>query len=299
MNRRTLFVAAFAALLVLGVAVPRPSYAVDGVIEINQAKALAGGVTGSLTDDPAGFPVVIRKSGSYRLTGNLSVPADADGIQVAQGTQDVNIDLNGFSIVGALGSFTGISLGNGTPCRVHNGTIAQMGQNGIHALNKGALIEDVRVRNCGQSGITVSEGTVRRCEVTSNAGAGIDAEIVEGCRVQSNGQGGINVGASGRATGNKVAGNAGVGIRCGIALVEGNIVTGTTGSFGAGIEVIGVNNASCVIIGNAINGNVGAGILFNGADATKTGIANNVIQGNGSAYSNGTPTSMGGNVVQP
>ena len=45
-----------------------PAGAVDGVIEINQAKALAGGVTPS---DTPGFPVSIDTAGSYRLTGNL------------------------------------------------------------------------------------------------------------------------------------------------------------------------------------------------------------------------------------
>ena len=51
--------------------------AVDGVVEINQAKALAGGVTAG---DTAGFPATISQSGSYRLTGNLTVPdADTEG----------------------------------------------------------------------------------------------------------------------------------------------------------------------------------------------------------------------------
>ena len=43
----------------------------DGVIEINQARALQGGVT---EGDTPGFPVTISQSGSYRLTGNLTVP---------------------------------------------------------------------------------------------------------------------------------------------------------------------------------------------------------------------------------
>ncbi len=296
-QRRTLLVAAFAAVWVLGIAVPRPSYAVDGVIEINQATALAGGVTGSLADDPAGFPVVITQSGRYRLTGNLSVPAGADGIVVSPGTQNVDIDLNGFVISGMPGSLTGLSLGNGSYSRVHNGTITQMGGYGIFAVNKGALIEHVQVRNCGQSGINVAEGTVRRCEVGFNVGVGIAAQVIEGSRVQSNGLGGISVVGPGRATGNQVAGNGGAGIRSSTAVVEGNVVTGTTGAFGAGIEVLG-SAASCAIIANAIVGNVGAGILFNGADATRTGIANNVIQGNASAYSGGTPTLMSGNAVQ-
>ena len=44
------------------------AFAVDGVIEINQARALAGGVLGDAIRDPPGFPVTIDRSGSYRLT---------------------------------------------------------------------------------------------------------------------------------------------------------------------------------------------------------------------------------------
>ena len=56
-----------------GLLLPTTPHAADGKIEINQAKALAGGVTA--TDAP-GFPVTIDQSGSYLLTSDLTVPAD-------------------------------------------------------------------------------------------------------------------------------------------------------------------------------------------------------------------------------
>ena len=81
-----------AALLML--ALGSTAQAVDGAIEINQTKALAGGVTGG---DAAGFPVTIDTPGNYVLTGNLSVGnSNDDAIQVA--AEDVTIDLNGFRI---------------------------------------------------------------------------------------------------------------------------------------------------------------------------------------------------------
>ena len=59
-------------LLVVGVALSAgPALAADGVIEINQAAVLEGGVTPS---DTPGFPVTLDASGSYILTGNLVVP---------------------------------------------------------------------------------------------------------------------------------------------------------------------------------------------------------------------------------
>jgi hypothetical protein len=78
----------------------RPALAVDGVIEINQARALAGSVS---PGDGAGFPISLNQRASYRLTSNLDVPFSTDGIEV--NVDDVTIDLNGFSIVSAGGPF--------------------------------------------------------------------------------------------------------------------------------------------------------------------------------------------------
>src|SRR5690349_335055 len=85
------------------VAVPNPQYPVDGVISINQSRALAGGVT---PGDGAGFPVTITQSGSYRLSGNLTIPdLNTGAIQIM--ADFVTLDLNGFSIAGPVVCTTG------------------------------------------------------------------------------------------------------------------------------------------------------------------------------------------------
>ena len=56
-----------------------PALAADGVDEINQTSALAGGIT---PGDAAGFPITLTEPGSYVLTSNLSVPAGTSGIDV-------------------------------------------------------------------------------------------------------------------------------------------------------------------------------------------------------------------------
>ena len=74
-----------------------PAAAVDGVTQINQARALAGGVT---PGDGAGFPVTISASGGYRLTSDLTVP-DENASAVSITADSVTLDLNGFSIAGS------------------------------------------------------------------------------------------------------------------------------------------------------------------------------------------------------
>lgn len=69
------------------------AFAVDGVVLIDQARALAGNVT---PGDAPGFPVTLTQPGSYRLSGNLTVPSQTDGIVIQ--SNEITIDLNGFRI---------------------------------------------------------------------------------------------------------------------------------------------------------------------------------------------------------
>lgn len=69
LTRTGSFLALAAAILL---APAGQALAAEGVIQINQARALAGGVT---PGDEPGFPVTISQPGSYRLTGNLTTAA--------------------------------------------------------------------------------------------------------------------------------------------------------------------------------------------------------------------------------
>src|ERR1043165_6038008 len=82
------------AFAVLSLGIPS-AYAVDGIILIDQNRALAGNVT---PGDTPGFPITLSQAGSYRLSGNLSVPVDTDALLIA--ADHITIDLNGFSIIG-------------------------------------------------------------------------------------------------------------------------------------------------------------------------------------------------------
>lgn len=102
------------------------AYAVDGQVLIDQAKAMAGNVT---PGDAPGFPITISRSGSYKLSGNLTVPSPEVGIVIT--TSNVSIDLNGFTMATSypqpqLSPSRGIIYegpGGPTGIRVKNGTI--------------------------------------------------------------------------------------------------------------------------------------------------------------------------------
>lgn len=156
----------------------------DGVIEINQAKAVAGNVTAM--DNP-GFPVSLNAPGSYRLTGNLNLsdagaPATSNGIVI--GADNVTIDLNGFTIRGVLmGSGTGI-LGIWQRARVENGVLEFFGGGGVNLVN--GTVRDLLVHNSGVVAIQVQNGIVSGSSVSSTSGDGIwvSVGLIEGCTAQ-------------------------------------------------------------------------------------------------------------------
>lgn len=147
----------------------------QGVIGINQASALAGGVT---PGDAPGFPVTISQSGSYVLTGNLTVPdANTSGIEIID-APSVHLDLGGFEIAGPVtcthtltgGYLAGVTCtpsgGTGKGvfstrtsagpleyfATVRNGTIRGVGSSCVELTGQ-ARVEDLHLLNCGGAGI--------------------------------------------------------------------------------------------------------------------------------------------------
>lgn len=178
--------------------------ATDGVIEINQARALAGGVT---PGDTAGLPVTISVSGSYRLTSNLTTASTSVNV-INVTASDVTIDLNGFTIKGpnlcsgtptvctSNGTGSGIDA-SVTRVTVRNGTITGLGNTGV-ALGSSSHVEGVHVSH-SQRGISLTgaEGgssTIIGCTTNLNHLSGIflgEPGLVQGCTSTSNGQIGI------------------------------------------------------------------------------------------------------------
>lgn len=99
--------------------------AVDGVVLIDQNRALAGNVT---PGDTPGFPVTISQPGSYRLSGNLVGTTNARALHIT--VSNVTLDLNGFQVECTFDA----SVGFNTGCIDSTGTNATAVRNGKIAV---------------------------------------------------------------------------------------------------------------------------------------------------------------------
>jgi hypothetical protein len=175
MKREKLAAVLFAAATVMGFVTS--AGAVDGVIEINQAKVLANG----------GFPYVINTANtSYRLTGSLTVPALTNGINVK--AAGVTIDLNGFSIIapGTPGSSTfGINASAKSEVTVENGTVRGFGDAGVSTADNGIVRNVHAIANgigiqCSGNACVISGNTAN-----NNTSYGINCSGI-GCLISGN-----------------------------------------------------------------------------------------------------------------
>ena len=224
-SKRIASLGAIAVVLVLA----DPALAVDGVIEINQARAAAGNVTAG---DGPGFPVVISAQGSYRLTSDLIVTPGQDGIDVT--TSFVTIDLNGFNIVGGAGGVTdGISIQNATGVEVRNGNILGFTRDGVFtgAGTNYVHVTGIRAVGYGLIGIDLQGvgGAIEGC-TTLDGNTGM--RVIDGRVVNSIARGNTSfalvlVGGSGYS-GNVFNGNNG-----------GNVNPQTSGGFQLGTNICG------------------------------------------------------------
>lgn len=206
-----------ATAIILAGLIDDPALAVDGVVEINQASALVGGLTAG---DTIGFPVSITASGAYRLTGNLTV-AGSDTAAIEVSASNVSIDLNGFSIQGpatcsgipptcSSGTGDGIRATSGArDLRLQNGIITGMPGDGIDVFS--AHVEGIQAYENGEDGIfTGPDSTITRCVAMRNGSHGIDGGgVITDNVVSSNGGRGLNIFPDSGFGNNVIVDNAG------------------------------------------------------------------------------------------
>lgn len=269
--------ARFVGCALVTLAIVQPAFAVDGVTEINQVRATAGGVT---PGDAPGFPVTLDHPGSYRLTGNLRVGTPT-AIAIEVTSAHVTIDLNGFEIscgdeISPCGSGSGDGISaNQSNVTVVNGTVRDMGNNGITA-GANAHIERVRALGNHHYGIVCGNGCALADNIASDngydgLGAGLDSTLI-GNTARSNGRGGIETNSNCTVSGNTTNGNTVFGIYCnGGCTIERNTANGNA----TGVSLLGGNS----IIGNTMRGNTNFGLVAIGTDS---GYALNTLTGNNS-----------------
>jgi hypothetical protein len=293
-------------LLLLSLAVP--AGAVDGVIEINQARALLGNVT---PGDTAGFPVTIAAghSGSYRLTGNLSVSSDAvDAIEVL--AADVTIDLNGFTIDGPTvctgflpgpvictpenATSAGIDATLAQGLRVTNGTIRNMPYTGVVCDRRCQVVGVQAVEN-GRSGIAVSSGSlVTQSRAFHNGTFGFRSlgglqnswgSLFLGNVSVANGDAGISVALNDLIADNLVVANGSDGIEGHTFLAARNV---SSGNGGAGLSML-----HGLVHGNVCRANTGHG--FSTTSIGMVALHGNSFVGNAAGPIDGPPVQTGPN----
>lgn len=268
-----------------------PVRALEGVVQINQARAIAGGVT---DDDTPGFPVTISQSGSYRLTGNLELTSGA-AVQVT--APHVSIDLNGFAIACSACDGTGIVSG-AEAVTVRNGAVMGLGSSAITLQGEGSRIESVRAADtggfllgerCAVVGSTVlrsrndgilcaSDCLIQDNVVRGSEGNGIftfSGAMVRTNTVRGSGENGI-VARLGTVVENTVNGSGADGIRALNATISRNVVAGNQGD--------GIVTETGTVAGNTVERNGGAGVLVEGGEFLLPSlVSRNTISRNGGA----------------
>lgn len=193
------------------------AHAVDGVIEINQDRAVKGGIT---PGDAPGLPITISTGTfasepmSFRLTGPLVNSTTANVIEIL--SPHITLDLNGFMITCLLQSCAGTAiLSDQDNITVMNGTVRGF-DDGVAVTGSGARVENVRAIGNGTAGIRVgSQCTVHGNTVTGSGADGIVVGV--GCIVSantsnSNAGDGFCTLQGGNVTGNTARGNGGFGM---------------------------------------------------------------------------------------
>jgi Right handed beta helix region/Periplasmic copper-binding protein (NosD) len=292
-------------LAIVTILCPLGAVAVDGVNEINQTSILAAG----------GFPYTIPAPGSYVLTGDLTPPPGI-GALVA-GADNIEIDLNGFTIVSPPGpAATGIDSAGFVGLVVRRGVVQGFGGAAIIAGSDSKVIETKLSGNSSgvMSGVdclivmntivdnTFPPGTgvnAQHCKIENNviagnAGTGITgaANVIVHNRIGSNGGGGILEFGASTIQQNVINANSSFGISDGlppgaivpipppVAPARTDIIANTISDTGPGVPVGGRGISFVIptlVRDNTVSGNVSNGVYVGAASV----VSGNTVNTNG------------------
>jgi hypothetical protein len=148
------------------------------------------------TNTPGGEDSVFRiaASGSYYLTSNISGESGKHGIKIA--TDNVTLDLNGFTMTGHYESLDGIQAGHELSPRINivvrNGIVKDWPGSGVNLANTlYCVLQDLLAWQNGDDGFNLGGGgRIENCTAALNSGDGIEASnsLIRGNTAVSNAQ---------------------------------------------------------------------------------------------------------------
>jgi hypothetical protein len=219
------------------------------------------------------LPTNITLSGSYYVVANLVGVAGTNGITIT--TNNVTVDLNGFSLIGVPGSQDGIAVAIlNNNIAIINGTVRNWGGNGISGSGQGTRVQQVHSRSNAVLGIRVfGPALIKECTASGNL-VGIytvDGSIIEHCAAF------LQTGAGFQIGGSCVVRACAARLNSGAGIVQGS----------GGSSVILENSCS-------MNASVGISVCYGNL------IRNNTCDSNGTAVADGAgiETRCGANRVE-
>lgn len=266
------------------------------------------------------LPYTITSPGSYYLTGNLTGVAGQDGIKIE--SNDVTLDLRGFTLQGVPGSGNGVEITTGAIFRraitVRNGTARGWGESGFFAQfieggvfdaltaegnglwglvlgGSGAVLSNCSATRNGATGISATEATITGCTSLFNGGHGFQVTTVAltDCVSAYNSNNGIDS-ISSRIEACHVYQNGQIGIKA----FEGDVISNKVmQNFGTGIDVTGVGS---LVARNGLQSNsiTGTGYGINVAGTVSRIEDNHVVDlGNAPAQDVGIRVTGAENIV--
>jgi parallel beta-helix repeat protein len=236
------------------------------------------------------LPYTITSPGSYYLVGNLTGVSGQPGIAI--NSDDVSLDLSGFTLIGVPGSNSGVRVSPGVYRNgiiVRNGIARGWGESGFQlqfavggvfdtltsesnglwgfVIGGGSSLMHCAANNNAASGVNAVSATVQGCAANTNGGHGfqINQANVMDCVADYNAFDGVNAAGSSRIDGCHVWENHAHGI-----IADGSTVTRNTLAYNNdhGIAVLGTGSlvSENTVFGNGLTA-ASAGIYVSGSNA--------------------------------
>ncbi|HEY4285065.1 MAG TPA: right-handed parallel beta-helix repeat-containing protein [Chthoniobacterales bacterium] len=220
---------------------------------------------------------IISQPGSYYLTGNIAGVGGKNGITIT--TENVTLDLNGFTIVGPGNTNNGVDCGLQKNIVIRNGTIRSWSAGVSSSTSAVRLrIEKVRTRSNASAGISLGGNcAVVDCLIEGSSTMGISVQgsgFIQNCQIVSCTIG-ISTGPNAMITGCHLSLDS-----LGISLGVGSVVNGCEIVSNTATGIIA--NSGCTIKDCTIASNSAKGIDTVTAGGTSAGtiIQNCLFSGN-------------------